>query len=116
MNINPREQNRRGIRGIMTDIDEILKTNIKYFREKAGLSQQDLAEKCRISTSFLASIEIGRKRPSLATLSEIAHALDVQPYQLLKPLSEDGKEILDRYSLEVTKRMSQVMEDVKKQL
>ena len=70
----------------MTNSTEIiLKTNIKKYREKAGLTQEQLSEMAEISPDYLSEIERGKKIPSMKRFFKIAKALNIQPYQLLKP-------------------------------
>ena len=51
--------------------------NIKEKREQLGISQKELAEKAKISQSFLCDIEQGRCKPSIDTAIKIAQVLDV---------------------------------------
>ena len=51
--------------------------NIRERREQLGLSQKELAEKAKISQSFLCDIEQGRCKPSIDTAIKIAQVLDV---------------------------------------
>lgn len=51
--------------------------NIKERREQLGLSQKELAEKAKISQSFLCDIEQGRCKPSIDTAIKLAQVLDV---------------------------------------
>ena len=51
--------------------------NIKERREQLGLSQKELAEKAKISQSFLCDIEQGRCKPSIDTALKIAQVLDI---------------------------------------
>ena len=51
--------------------------NIKERREQLGISQKELAERAKISQSFLCDIEQGRCRPSIDTAIKIAQVLDV---------------------------------------
>jgi len=53
-------------------IDRIRETRIRQ-----GLSQMTLAEKADISQSFLASLEAGKKQPSVTTVLKLAKALGV---------------------------------------
>ena len=58
---------------------------IQYFRKKANLSQEQLAEKSDLSYSTISHIESTTcYTMSLRTIFRIAGALDVHPYQLLK--------------------------------
>lgn len=51
--------------------------NIKERREQLGISQKELAERAKISQSFLCDIEQGRCKPSIDTAIKIAQVLDV---------------------------------------
>lgn len=51
--------------------------NIKERREELGISQKELAEKAKISQSFLCDIEQGRCKPSIDTAVKIANALNI---------------------------------------
>ncbi len=58
---------------------------IQYFRKKANLSQEQLAEKSDLSYSTISHIESSTPYPmSMVAIYRIANALDVAPYQLLK--------------------------------
>ena len=52
---------------------------IKEVRKEKSLSQLELAVKTNMSQSFLASVERGKKQPSVLTLLRIASALEVNP-------------------------------------
>ena len=54
-----------------------LGTKIKKLREEARLSLRDLGEKTKLSASFLSQLELGQVSPSLASLENIASALNV---------------------------------------
>ncbi len=56
---------------------KLLGLKIKYFREKAGLTQEQLAEKAGISHDFLGKIEVNINRPGLKTVFKLARVLDV---------------------------------------
>ena len=51
--------------------------NIKKKRESLGISQKELAERAKISQSFLCDIEQGRCKPSIETAIKIAQVLNV---------------------------------------
>ena len=51
--------------------------NIKERREQLGISQKELAERAKISQSFLCDIENGRCKPSIDTAIKLAQVLDV---------------------------------------
>ena len=64
------------------DEEEQLKfviTRIKEVRRQKRISQLELSTISNLSQSFLASVENGKKQPSVLTLLRIAKALDVSP-------------------------------------
>lgn len=52
--------------------------NLKFAREAARLSQQDLAERAKVARSHVSNLERGLINPSLATIADLARALDCQ--------------------------------------
>lgn len=58
-------------------------SKIKSTRLSKKLSQETLAEKCNISTSFLGHIERGTRKMSLETLVSIASVLNISVDYLL---------------------------------
>lgn len=56
---------------------------IKELRIKCGLTQKQLAEKAKISNSYLCDIEVGRTNPSLKTLEKICRAFEIDLKDLL---------------------------------
>ena len=55
----------------------LIGANIKKFRNRQKVTQEQLAEKVGISTNFLACIETGLKKGSFETYVNIANALHV---------------------------------------
>lgn len=56
---------------------------IKKLRRKAGLTQEQLAEKVNVSTTHIGLVETGKRRVSLKTLQKIASVLGVKVKELL---------------------------------
>lgn len=63
-----------------------ISANITYYRKKANLTQEEVAEKARMSRSHFAAIESSNmmKSFSLEALFDIAEALNIEPHELLK--------------------------------
>ncbi len=62
---------------------------IREARRKADMTQEELAEKMGISTSFLGHMERGSRNASLDTLVLLCNTLHVSPQELLAGSLED---------------------------
>lgn len=65
--------------------------NLKFYRKKTGLSQQQLAEKCDIATNYLSEIERGQKFPSVEMIERISNVLQIPAYLLFL----EGKKLIN---------------------
>lgn len=61
-----------------------LGSKIKVLREKAGLTQEKLAEKSGISLDYMGKIEVSINKPGLKTILKLANALKIEPYKIFK--------------------------------
>ena len=61
--------------------------NVSRFRDKAGLSQDKLAEKADIDRAYLSGIERGVRNPGIKVVIRISKALNVTLDQLCKVVS-----------------------------
>lgn len=68
----------------------IIGTNIKYYREKAKLTQIQLAEQAGISISYLSKIEAAgcNKSLSISALNQVANALDIDIIDFFKEVNK----------------------------
>ena len=57
---------------------EKLGKSVRYYRKRAELSQEKLAEKAELSTVFISHIERGVENVSVDALARIANALGIQ--------------------------------------
>ena len=62
--------------------------NIKYFRLKANMTQEQLAEKSDLSVSYIKQIESGKefKNITFNTFSKIAKALNIDVKELFNEI------------------------------
>jgi transcriptional regulator with XRE-family HTH domain len=100
------------------EVRAVLSGNLKFFRSLRAMSQADLAEKAGISIIFLSDIERSNKWPSLDTLVNLADALKVETYELLKPVEKSGilpqtyGDLLRKYTDDAAFILSQSLEKV----
>lgn len=68
----------------MSELIKIICANIRDVRKNKGLTQEELAEKCDLHTSYLAGVERGERNITIQTLEKIAQGLEISPVDLLK--------------------------------
>lgn len=77
------------------DEDNLAKTFmpavLRRYRDTAGLSQQELADRVGIAKSYVSSLELGYRAPSLNLLVKIARSLGVRPGELVDAMVEDAE-------------------------
>lgn len=72
----------------MTDA-ELFGKRVRELREKRGLSQEKLAQAAGLTTSFVSTVEGGKKTPSLTTVLKLARGLKVDAADLFAGLTFD---------------------------
>lgn len=64
------------------DIVKVFGTNVKCYRQAAGLSQEAFADKCGMHRTYISAIECYRRSISLENIQRIADALEIETYKL----------------------------------
>lgn len=58
-------------------IEEKVGNRIKELRGKLGISQEELGFRSSVHRTYIASLEVGKRNISIATLEKIVKALEV---------------------------------------
>lgn len=68
---------------------DVIRHNIKKYREAAGLTQQQLADKAGITMNYLAKIESKKMQRgcTVVIVGRIADALEIDIRKLFEPLN-----------------------------
>lgn len=53
--------------------------NVRYWRKKRGLSQEELADRAKLHPTYVSGIETGYRNPTVKIIGRIASALGVEP-------------------------------------
>ena len=69
-------------------------TNVLRILDERNMTKNDLAERSKVSISFLSDLTTGKANPSLKVMEAIAAALET-PLPLLLESTDLGKEALD---------------------
>jgi transcriptional regulator with XRE-family HTH domain len=65
-------------------IRDLFAKNLRKLRQAKGLSQEELAHLANIDRTYVSSLERAVYSPSIEVLEKLAHALGVQPEDLIK--------------------------------
>ncbi|WDU77711.1 helix-turn-helix domain-containing protein [Lysinibacillus sp. G01H] len=68
----------------MESLVKLVGSNIKEIRKMKKLTQEELAEKCGLQTSYLAGVERGDRNITIQTLEKITEGLKETPSSIFK--------------------------------
>ena len=60
----------------------------RSLRKRMKISQETLADECKLDRTYISLLERGLRQPSLSTIFSIAKALSTTPSELLKLVEE----------------------------
>lgn len=72
----------------MDDWRAIVGKNVRRFRQRAHMTQEQLAFAAEIDLTYVGGIERGKRNPSVLVLVRIATALGTEPAELLRAVSK----------------------------
>ena len=84
----------------------IIGSRLKQARIKAGLTQQELAEKTNLSIAFISRIERGSSHINLKRLSEFCSILDVSEGYILNGVTDSDENYLYNEFNDILKKCS----------
>lgn len=67
----------------MENVKEIVARNLRLARQKAGISQEALADLADVDRTYVSGIERGRRNPTITILAKFAQALGTTAAELL---------------------------------
>lgn len=68
----------------MSNILNIIGSNIKFYRTNLGLSQEKLAELAGLHRTYIGAVERGERNISAKNIAKIAEVLGIEPYKLMR--------------------------------
>lgn len=66
----------------MKEITKIIGERLRSYRNRACLSQEELAEKSGLHNTYIGQLERGEKNATLESIEKVARALDL-PFEIL---------------------------------
>jgi transcriptional regulator with XRE-family HTH domain len=58
--------------------------NLRRARKRAGLTQEEVAERSGVHATEVSRIEAGKRDPRISTMERLAEAVEVSPSDLLR--------------------------------
>ncbi len=98
----------------MEDFYDSFRLNIKFYRERMGFSQSELAIQANSSNGMIGNIESGKAKPSFDNILKIAAALKIHPADLF--LRNASSTVSNTKNLMKTKLIPQIEEFIEKEL
>lgn len=95
---------------------KIIGLRIKEARHRLEYSQEDLAQKTKISRASISNIELGRHQPPLHVLYDISSVLNFDLQLLLPTISEVEKQISAKEYSDILKNISHLDDESKKSI
>jgi transcriptional regulator with XRE-family HTH domain len=65
------------------DVRKLVGRNVRQYRERSGVSQEELAHRAGLDRTYVSGIERGVRNPSVLVLQDLAGVLRVRPADLL---------------------------------
>lgn len=69
----------------LTRLAEHLANNLRFIRQRRGITQGQLAKVCEVPRSTIANLEAGGSNPTLSVLTRLSRALHISLEELLSP-------------------------------
>jgi transcriptional regulator with XRE-family HTH domain len=94
---------------------DIVRTNIKRYRNYRKWTQAELAEKLDISVNFLSDVENGKRWISPASMVKFASVLNIEPFELFKSADTPSPSVsilLSKYNDEVMQAVSYSLKQI----
>jgi transcriptional regulator with XRE-family HTH domain len=66
------------------DLRQLLGQNVRLFRTRLGISQEELAFRSDLHRTYVSGVERGIRNPTVVIVGRLAKALQVEPPSLLQ--------------------------------
>ena len=99
----------------MSNILQLVGERIRALRIERGLSQEQLALKAELNTSFIGQIERGIKSPTITSLEKLVNALDIKFedfFSFEAPSTIKDTSVIERIGFQLSGRNIEEQEDI----
>ncbi|MCR5062450.1 MAG: helix-turn-helix domain-containing protein [Treponema sp.] len=97
-------------------LENLFIENLRYYRNRAKLSQEKLSALLDKNINYINMIEGGKSFPPLSMIEKIADILDIAPHYLFLPLEEekafDKKEFINIASKKIEDSAQDILQEL----
>jgi transcriptional regulator with XRE-family HTH domain len=68
----------------MSKLHQLVGQNLRRIRERRGYSQEKLAARAELSSSYVSRVELGKENISVRSIERICVVLDISPADLFR--------------------------------
>lgn len=61
--------------------------NFSRLRQKAGLTQEEVAERSGFSQQYISGLERGHRNPTVVSIFELTQAIGAEPIDVFRPIN-----------------------------
>ena len=65
------------------DLRQLVGKNVRVYRERLGISQEELAFRAELHRTYVSGVERGVHNPTVVIIGRLARALEVEPPAIL---------------------------------
>lgn len=99
-------------------LEEVFRENLKFYRQKAKISQEKLSAMLDKNINYIATIECGKSVPPLSVIEQIASILGIEPHYFFEPLDEiepfDKKYFVQEAAKQVAEQTEMILSNLMK--
>ncbi|MBQ9280596.1 MAG: helix-turn-helix transcriptional regulator [Treponema sp.] len=77
-------------------LETVFRENLRFYRQKAKLSQEKLSALLDKNINYITIIESGKSLPPITMIEQIAEILRVEPKCFFDPLEKNEKKFFDK--------------------
>jgi len=99
----------------MSNIAQLVGERIRVLRLERGLSQEQLALKAELNTSFIGQIERGLKSPTITSLEKLVNAMDIKfedVFSFDAPTPTKDTTVIEKIGFQISGRTLEEQEDI----
>lgn len=97
-------------------LEEIFQENLRFYRQRAKLSQEKLSSLLDKNINYINMIESGKSVPPLSMIEQISSILKIEPHYFLKPAEEnsafDKNSFIENASLQIAEKAKSILTEL----